>query len=88
MSKPVYVSGMPAINLNVDALLFMIDRKSLKTDMQVSIDPKTGVAMVSVFHDDNNGNRVSLLSIPLAELRALVRDYKNREAEAPSANSL
>lgn len=78
-----YVSGMPPVTLDADGLLHHLDGDFFRTSTYVSTDPVTGVAEVSVYHDDGYGNGGCILLIPLAELRQLVDDYKERERQQP-----
>lgn len=75
-----YLSGMPPINLDTDGLLHMLDGETVRTALHMATDPVTGVAVVSVYHDDGFGNGNCILAFPLVELRALAKAYAAREA--------
>ncbi|MDE2099910.1 MAG: hypothetical protein KGL39_21835 [Patescibacteria group bacterium] len=74
-----YMSGRPPINFDEDGLLYALDGDAIRTALHVATDPVTGVAIVSVYHDDGFGNGNCILALPLVELRALVKNYTNAQ---------
>jgi hypothetical protein len=67
-----YVSGTPPIIVDERAMADMLDGGPVRAALHVDTDPITGVAMVSVFHDDGGGNGDCIFSLPFAEIKALV----------------